>query len=374
MSERFSSTTMIRSSPAANSASSRRLIGHGQPTLYKPDAELVAFDLVDAEFVERLADVEIALAGRDDADLRIAAARGDDVVDLVGAQEGQHGVALEIVQPRFLRQDGIVEADVEAAFRHREIGRGDDVDPVEARVDRRRRFDRLVHGLQRDPGAGEARHRPAVEAVIENLLHAGGVQDRNHHVDEVIFGLVRGGRRFGGVIVAHQRQHAAVLRGAGQIGVAEHVAGAVDAGTLAVPHGEHAVVLALAAQLGLLRAPDRGRGEVLVDAALEADVVLGQKRRGALELAVEAAERRAAIAGDVARGIEAVAAVQFLLHEAEPHQRLKAGDEDVAVAEIVFIVELDVAQRHRGWPSTRVGRQFALPVSILPVGGRIAVT
>ena len=32
------------------------------------------------------------------------------------------------------------------------------------------------------------------------------------------------------MIVAHQREHAAVLRGAGKIGVAEHVAGAVDAG------------------------------------------------------------------------------------------------------------------------------------------------
>ena len=41
---------------------------------------------------------------------------------------------------------------------------------------------------------------------------------------------------------------------------------AVDARALAVPHAEHAVVFALAAQLGLLRAPERGGGEVLVDA------------------------------------------------------------------------------------------------------------
>ena len=42
----------------------------GAADLEQPDAELVAFDFVDAEFVERLADVEIALAGGDDADLR----------------------------------------------------------------------------------------------------------------------------------------------------------------------------------------------------------------------------------------------------------------------------------------------------------------
>ena len=129
--------------------------------------------------------------------------------------------------------------------------------------------------------------------------------------------------------------------------MAKNVAGAVDAGPLAVPHGEDAVVLALAAQLGLLRAPDRGRGQVLVDAALEADVVRLEKWLGAQELAVKAAERRAAIAGDKTRGAQPVAAVQLLLHQAEPHQGLEAGDKDAAVAEVVFVVELDVAQRHR---------------------------
>ncbi len=100
-----------------------------------------------------------------------------------------------------------------------------------------------------------------------------GIEDRDHHVDEVIFGLMRGGGGFRGVVVAHQREHAAMLRGAGEIGVAEHVAGAVDARALAVPDAEHAIELAFAAQLGLLRAPQRGRGEVLVEAGLEHDVV-----------------------------------------------------------------------------------------------------
>ena len=79
------------------------------------------------------------------------------------------------------------------------------------------------------------------------------------------------------MVVAHQRQHAAVLGGAGEIGVAEHVAGAVDARALAVPEAEHAVELALAAQLRLLRAPQRGGGDVLVDAGLELDVVLVER-------------------------------------------------------------------------------------------------
>ena len=141
------------------------------------------------------------------------------------------------------------------------------------------------------------------------------------------------------MVVAHQRQHAAMLRGAGEIGVAEHVAGAVDARPLAVPDAEHAVVPALAAQLRLLRAPQRGGGQVLVDPGLEQDVVLRERALGANELLVEPAERRAAVAGHIAGGVEAGAAVALLLHQAQAHQRLIAGDEDPAFGEVVFVVE-----------------------------------
>ena len=134
------------------------------------------------------------------------------------------------------------------------------------------RFDVVLHAFEGDPGAAEAAHGIAVEAVIEDLLNARRVQDRHHHVDEVELGLMRDGGGFGRVVVAHERQHAAVLRGAGHVGVAEDVAGAVDARALAVPEAEDAVILAVAAHLGLLRAPDGGRGELLVEAGLEDDV------------------------------------------------------------------------------------------------------
>src|SRR4051794_5799797 len=98
--------------------------------------------------------------------------------------------------------------------------------------------------------------------------------------------------------------------------MAEDVARAVDTGALAVPHAEYAVVLALTAQLGLLRAPDRGRGKVLIEAGLEQDVLAVERRLGAHELLVEPAQRRAAVARDVAGGVEASAAVALLLHEA----------------------------------------------------------
>src|SRR5262245_35529825 len=130
--------------------------------------------------------------------------------------------------------------------------------------------------------------------------------------------------------------------------MAKNVAGAIDAGSLAVPEAEHAVELAFAAQLGLLRAPQRGRSNVLVDAGLETDVVLVERTLGADELLVERAERRAAIAGDEARGVEAGATVALLLHQAEPDQRLEAGHKNPALGEVIFVVERDVVERHRG--------------------------
>ena len=152
---------------------------------------------------------------------------------------------------------------------------------------------------------------------------------------------------FGGMVVAHQRQHAAMLRGSGKVGVAEDVAGAVDARPLAVPEPEHAIELALAAQLGLLRAPDCGGGDILIDAGLEAYVVFVERALGANELQVEGAERRSAIAGHITRGVEAGATVALLLHQAQAHDGLEAGDENPALGQIVFVVERDVIERHR---------------------------
>ena len=210
-----------------------------------------------------------------------------------------------------------------------------------------RGLDRIVHAFERHPGAGEARHRPAIEAIIDDLLHAGRVQDRDHHIDEVIFGLMRGGRGFGGVVVTHQRQHAAVARGAGEIGVPEHVAGAVDARALAVPEAEHAVEPAFAAHSACC-VP---QSAVAASSSLMPERNRMSDRERALrplKLQVEAAQRRAAIAGDVTRGVEAGAAVALLLHQAQSHQRLIAGDKHPGLRQVVLVVEADCVERHGG--------------------------
>ena len=75
------------------------------------------------------------------------------------------------------------------------------------------------------------------------------------------------------MVVAGNRQHAAERRGAGGIGVLEHVARAIDAGTFGVPDRKHAVALGAGRQSDLLASPDAGRGQILVQAGLERDVV-----------------------------------------------------------------------------------------------------
>ena len=144
-----------------------------------------------------------------------------------------------------------------------------------------------------------------------------------------------------------------MLRRAGKIGVAEDVAGAVDARPLAVPDREHAVMLAFAEQFGLLRAPAGGRRELLVEARLEDDVGLGELLLGLPQLQVEPAERRAAIAGDEAGRVQPVPAVALALHQQHADDGLRAGQENTLLAEIELVVERDVVKRHQVFPLRR---------------------
>ena len=320
-------------------AQTRRLDRPGAAELIEAQAQRVAARLVEAEIVERLAHVEIGLAERHHADLGIGAAREDDAVEPVGGDPGDDRGALFLVQARFLRQDAVVPADVEAARRRRKVARLDRDDAVERCVDHGGRFDGVLDAFQADPDAGVAAERPAERAVIEDFLHAGRRQHRHHRIEEGEFRLMGGGGGFGGGIVAHQRQHAAVARGPREIGVAEDVAGAIDARTLAVPQRVDAVEAAFAAQLRLLGSPDRGRRQLLVEAGLEMDVVGGEKVRQFEELLIEPADRRAAIARNEAAGVEPDAPVALLLLDEQARDRLRAVEQHARLRQVETVGE-----------------------------------
>ena len=140
------------------------------------------------------------------------------------------------------------------------------------------------------------------------------------------------------MIVARHGQHAAMLGGAEEIAAVQRIAGAIDARALAVPHAEHAIDALAGEGIELLCAIQHGGGKVLVDAGLEADVQRGQHRLAVPDLAVEPAQRRAAIARDEAAGVQAGRAVEPGLFQQDANQRLDAGQQDrrVEVGEPAF--------------------------------------
>ena len=151
------------------------------------------------------------------------------------------------------------------------------------------------------------------------------------------------------MVVARQRDHAAMRRGAGGVGVLEHVHRTVDAGALAVPDREDAIDGGAGKQVGLLAAPHRRRREVLVEAGLEVDVVLFQVTLRAPQRVVVHTERGAAIAGDETAGIQAGGEIALALHHRQAHQRLDAGHVNAALVEPVAILEGVVAENERNW-------------------------
>src|SRR5690606_19183933 len=91
------------------SSNTTRLERPNHSDLVEPESELVGLHFVDAELIEGLADVEVALARGDDAQLWRRAAAHDDAVELIGPRKCQHCGALEVMQPRFLRQGRVVK-------------------------------------------------------------------------------------------------------------------------------------------------------------------------------------------------------------------------------------------------------------------------
>src|SRR5471032_3326957 len=66
------------------------------------------------------------------------------------------------------------------------------------------------------------------------------------------------------------------------------------------------------------------------------------------QTSVEAAQRRAAVAGDEAGGVQTGGDVALALHHRQAHEGLDAGQEDVAAGGGVFVVEADAGQAGAG--------------------------
>ena len=164
------------------------------------------------------------------------------------------------------------------------------------------------------------------------------------------------------MVVAGQRDHAAVRRGAGRVGVLERIDGTIDAGPLAVPDAEHAIDLGAGKHADLLAAPHGRRRKVLVEAGRELDVMLLEEGFRAPQRVVVHAERRAAVARYEAGGVEALRAVAFALQHRQADQRLRTGQEYALRIQPVLVVQPHFHQRHRQFPRRASSRAAFEPI------------
>ena len=146
-----------------------------------------------------------------------------------------------------------------------------------------------------------------MQAEVEHLLHVARGEHRHAQAREQRLGRARQRGGLAARVVAHQGQRAARARHADEVAVAERVGGAVEAGRLAVPDAQHAVV----ARAGERPASWLPQTAVAPSSSFRPgveDVMLGAQLAAALELLVEPAERRARVAGDERAGVQAAAA------------------------------------------------------------------
>ncbi len=210
-------------------ARDRRLERPDDVDLVQPDAELPAGGFVEAEVAQRLARVVVGLAGSDQAESVVRA--GDHVVVSRrgsacsrGCRRGAHttcspSAALPVRARR--RASGC--AGRLRASRNRSASR------CRSGPDRRNTLDAdsTISWIVFMPDQTPAKRLSAnaCRPHVEDVLHARREEHRQAAGLEDVVALVCGGRALGDVVVACDRDHAAVLRRAGHVGLLEDIRG-----------------------------------------------------------------------------------------------------------------------------------------------------
>ncbi len=130
--------------------------------------------------------------------------------------------------------------------------------------------------------------------------------------------------------------------------MADRVGGAVETGRLAVPEARHALLRRARKFAEQLRAGDRRRRELLVEAGPEDDPGRVEMPGGALQLEVKPAERRARIAAHEHARVVAALRVEPAQVEHQPDERLHPVQQNRPGYRGVAVLERELAQRRDG--------------------------
>ena len=114
--------------------------------------------------------------------------------------------------------------------------------------------------------------------------------------------------------------------------MAEHIAGTINARPLAVPNAENTIQARAWRQMHLLRTPNGGRGQILIQPRLEHHIMRAEPFRLARQFPVKGTKRRSAIAGNEAPGAKALRGIHFLAQHGQAHQRMRPCQQDGAGA------------------------------------------
>ena len=313
------------------------------------EADARGGDLVvgrEPEPPEGVAELVVRVAGRDEADPRVAGIDARMVqpvglgvaADQLAADEPE--VVFQLQGPR--RQEagvGVVDvvAPVRAAGRHK-VGNGGNHSPG-GQVDGGRAVGNRRHDLHRRPRSGEPRQGDGVEPEIEDLLHVARIEDRHVEVDEGGVGAGGERRTLRRGVIADERHGAAMARRPSERGVAERVAGAVEPWRLAVPDAHDTVVAGVGLLGRELASHHRGRAQLLVHSGAAHDGQVGNQSSRPGHLLVEPAQRRTLVTRHERGRVQAGVAVHPELFDGEPGQRLHPAHERSAAAQPVPVGE-----------------------------------
>ena len=299
---------------------------------------------INAQILQGLQNVQIGLAGGDDAKSGFGAVH-DDAVQPVGADERLGGGQLVPAEPEFLLRSLVGPAGVQSASRPRKVLRQAGAHPTGVDAGHHGGVRRFGDGLKPHPAAAVAGQGPAVDAEVQQLLDVGRIEHGHGRADEDVFRLMGHGRGLAGMVVARHRQHPAMPGGAAGVGVAEGVNAAIHPRPLAVPHAEHAVEFGFGMQFDLLAPPDRSGRQFLVQTWAEPDVVAFQPGFGPPQGLIQPGQGRAAIAGNQPRRVEARQKIALMLQDGQPHQGLNARQISVGCRQGVLVIKRDGPQR-----------------------------